>query len=115
MSLTTRCRNIQLLEPDPSPPYDVTDLDESSEAVAEDGTLTLTEGITEYNVLFNTEKLSDEWNFTEDDITNEVDGDPLVIEYNFSNRTSTGFTLNLDSMPDSANYVFRWAVTVTEV
>lgn len=115
MSLSTRCRRITLLEPDPSPPYDVTDETENSLAVEEGGELWLTEGITTYNITFSVEKLSAEWDFTEDDISNEEDADPLAIDHNFTNRTATGFTLSLDSQPDSANYLFRYRVKVNEV
>lgn len=115
MSLSTRCRNIQLLEPDPSPSYDVTDETENSLAVEEGGESALTEGVTEYNIPFTVEKLNPDYDFIEDDISNEEDVDPLSIGYNFTNRTATGFTLVLDSQPDSANYLFRWRAKVREI
>ena len=115
MSISTRCRTIQIIEPNPSPPYDVTDLDENSLAVEEGGALALTEGVTEYDIPFAVEKLSADYDFIEDDISNEEDLDPLSIAYNFTNRTATGFTLVLDSQPDSAHYLFRWRVKVREV
>lgn len=112
--MTTHCQTIQLLEPDPFPDLEVTD-PSADLATEEGGALALTIGVTEYTVLFGTTKLAADYDFIESDIENETDGDPLSIVPTMTNRTTTQFTLQLDSEPDTANYVFRWKVRLTEV
>ena len=112
--MTTRCRTIQLLEPEAPTNLEITD-DDNSLAVEEGGALALTIGVTEYDVLFTQQKLSADYDFIERDIVNEEDGsDQLAIEADrMTNRTVNGFTLSLDAQPDTANYIWNWRVKVT--
>lgn len=112
--MITSCRNIQVLEPDPQPPYDVTDNTENSLAVEEGGKLALTQGVTDYNVLFAVAKLSNTYEVIEADVSS-ADASPLSIVPSMPvpSRTVNGFALQLDTEPDSVNYIFSWRVKVT--
>jgi len=72
-------------------------------------------GQLEVPILFSQAKLSPEYDIIEHDLTNELDTDPMQIDYNFTERTTTGFRLVLDSSPDTANFRFRWKVRVPTV
>ena len=115
MSIATSCRVIQVLEPDANPPYTITELDQNSLAVNEGGALYLPVDQLVAPILFSQEKLSADYDIVEHDITNETDVNPLEITYNFTDRTIEGFTLVLDSAPDTVFYRFRWRTTVTEI
>jgi len=72
-------------------------------------------GQLEVPILFSQAKLSAEYDIIEHDITNEADLNPLQIDYNFTERTTEGFTLVLDSPPDTANFKFRWKAKVPSI
>lgn len=107
--MRTHCRTIQLLEPDPYPDLEVVD-PSGALATEEGGAVILVIGVTQYAVLFTRAKLGADYDFIESDIANDVDGDPLIMGMTMTDRAVLGFTLILDSQPDTANYVFRWRV-----
>jgi len=50
--------------------------------------------------------------FVEADSINTVDNPPLVLSFEFTNQTSTGFTIQLDGLPTTSNGYLRWTVQV---
>lgn len=113
-NMSTACQTIQLLHPCECD--DPTIIDPANSLATEEGNeFALQIGVTEYNVTFGTEKVSAEYDFVEDDISNDGDVDFLVIGYTLAERTAEGFTLTLDSEPDTNNYLFRWRVRVNTV
>lgn len=112
--MSTYCRVVQLLEPDPDQDLEITDTG-GALSIEEGGALALVVGQTEYAVPFAAAKVNPDYDFTERDISNEDDADPLVIDFTISDRTVDGFTLLLGSQPDTANYTFRWRVQVISI
>lgn len=111
--MSTNCRNIQLLEPDPPINYTITN-DDNSLAVEEGGALALVNGVSTYAVLFTIPKLNADYDFIESDVVPGT-GDVLLLEPTMQLRTVDGFTLNLDGAPDSSTYRFNWRVKCTTV
>lgn len=111
--MSTPCRTIQMLEAcDDCNDLTVED-PTASPSTEEGGTVVLQIGVTEYAVVFGTEKVNAEYEFIEDDISNEVDGeDQLEIGYVMDERTVSGFRLLLDALPDTVNYRFNWTVRI---
>jgi len=112
--MSSYCQIIQLMEPVPTSPIPVSDSGQPL-SIEEGGALALTSGIVEYTVIFTYAKSGADYDFIESDIDNDVDGSPLTIVPTMSDRTIDGFTLTLDSEPDSSNYIFHWRVRVTSV
>lgn len=110
----TNCSNIQLLEPDVPVSLDIS-ADNHALQVEEGGVFALSVGVQEYPVVFAQEKLSPDYDFVENDITNETDGSPLSLSWDFTNRTALGYTVVFDALPDTVNYFFHWKVRVTEL
>ncbi len=109
--MSIACRTIQLLEPLPlGDPEIVTDTLSSDEA----GVLALNAGVATYTVLFAVAKLSTNYEFIESDVSS-TDVNPLAIVPTMTNRTTAGFTLQLDSLPDTEHYVFRWRAKLTSL
>jgi hypothetical protein len=50
--------------------------------------------------------------FVEADIINSVDNPPLVLSFELTNQTLTGFTIQLDGLPTTNNGYLRWTVQV---
>lgn len=113
--MITSCRNIQVLEPDPQPPYDVTDNTENSLAVEESGALALTVGQTVFAIVFAQAKLSAEYDFIQESIEYTGSGSAQVIGHTIASRIVDGFQVLLDQEPTTAEYVFRWRVRVNSL
>lgn len=113
--MSTNCNVIQVLEPDPRRNLTI-DADGNSLAVEEGGEVRLVEGVIEYSVAFVQAKLNALYDFIEADVAS-TDEDELAITPSMPAiaRTTTGFRLELDGAPDSANYTFNWRVRVSEV
>jgi hypothetical protein len=112
--MATRCTNIQLLDPCECDGFNISN-PSGSLSTEEGGALSLSVGVTEYVVPFTVQKLNSDYDFIESDISNTVDEDPMVIGFTLTERTATGFKLQLDSAPDTGNSVFRWKVQVTSI
>lgn len=110
----THCDVIQFLEPDDTDTL-FTGADDHSLSIEEGGVVTLVVGQTIYPVTFVEQKLSDDYDFTESDLSNAVDAQPLALDYDFAARDKNGFTLVISGLPDTGNYRFRWRVRVVEL
>jgi hypothetical protein len=90
-------------------------VDSNDPAVYEEGAVALTSGVTQYNVLFSTLKLSTDYDFNEFDVENTEDANPLVLTGTPLERRTDGFIVEFSGLPDTGNYIFNWSVTVNNV
>jgi hypothetical protein len=75
------------------------------------GSVPLISGQDYINVVFQTVKANASWWFSNLDVENTLDVNPLKIYWTtVTNRTTTGFTVLLNAAPNTANYVLNWAV-----
>jgi hypothetical protein len=64
------------------------------------------------DVTFDTEQVDNTWIFLDCSVLNTTDPDPLNIAPGITTiKTSTGFRLYLNGMPDSNNYFLSWAIS----
>lgn len=107
-----RCQSIQLLECYPAPV--LTTGGDVPLSIEEGGALALSVGVPQYTVVFAQAKLNALYDFIESDVTS-TDPNPLLITPSMLERTDTGFTLQLDGLPDTANFIFNWRVRVVNL
>lgn len=85
----------------------------TASSTRETGEETLTALTSEVAVVFEVEKTSASYRFTELQIINTTDPDPARITVaSVIAKTVSGFTVRLSGETDSANYVFAWGVKV---
>ena len=103
---TTTEDSFQVLDPivAPAPGTD-------PKAYLESGLTQLTSGQQSKTVTFLTAKVAT-YVFVEADIINTVDNPPLILNFNVTNETLTGFTIQLDGLPTTSNGYFKWTVQV---
>jgi hypothetical protein len=76
------------------------------------GTTHLINGQAYIDVVFGSVQTTDTWVLVECVVVNEIDVDPLNIWPGIiTDKTAAGFRLQLNGMPDSANYYLHWAVS----
>lgn len=76
------------------------------------GTTQLIEGQAYIDVVFGSVQTTDEWVLVECVVVNEIDAEPLNIWPGIiTDKTTSGFRLQLNGMPDSGNYSLHWAVS----
>lgn len=104
----------QLLEPDPQDNFTVVNSN-GSLAFFESGGVNLPVGGTELTIAFTVQKINADYTFNELAVQNVTDPSPFEIGPSVISRTRTGFTVLLDTIPDTANYLLRWEVAVTNI
>lgn len=112
--MSTPCTVIQFLEPNP-PSAIFSEADDHSLPIEEGGVINLAQGVTAYRVDFQQEKLSDDYDFLEADISNVTDVSPLAITWDFTARDKTGFNVEFNALPDTGNYLFNWKCRVNSL
>ena len=110
----TPCTAVQFLEPNPVTTV-FASADDHSLPIEEGGTLNLVVGVQGYSVNFAQEKLSADYDFLEADVQNTVDGSPLSLDWEITAKTTTGFTVTFNALPDTTNYTFNWLVRVNQL
>lgn len=108
------CGCNQLLEPDTQTEFTVCD-NGGSLAYTERGSTPLVQGSPVLTVAFTVPKASEAYSFIELAIENLVDPNALSLSAEVVFRTVSGFTVDIDGLPDSANYTLRWNVYVTNI
>jgi hypothetical protein len=108
--MSTCARVIQILEPDSD--ILVGSGGSQDQALEESGSVQLAIGQLEVIVIFQTLKLSNDYEFTVNYIENLVDPNPASIEGVPVLRTQGAFKLELDAQPDTVNYTLYWRVRV---
>lgn len=108
------CGCNQLLEPDPTGEFTVCD-NAGSLAFTERGLTALVQGSPVLSVVFVALKASEEYSFIELAVENVVDPSPLSLNPEVVLRSTTGFTVDFDGLPDSGNYGLRWNLYVTNI
>ena len=103
----------QLLEPDPQDVLVVIN-NNGSLGYFEDGQTPIGNGATQVDVSFVGKKANDQYTFNELDVKNFLDPSPLAISAQVILQTENGFSVLLSGVPDTANYVLRWEVAVTQ-
>lgn len=102
------------LEPSPTRPLTPCD-NAGNPAYTERGMQAIAAGASVVQVNFATEKVSLSYDFTELDIENLTDPNPINIETTIINKTTNGFKVALSGLPDTGNYFLIWNVFVTQV
>jgi hypothetical protein len=103
---TTTVDSFQILDPISSVPPGVNKL-----AYLESGLTQLTSGQQTKVIPFQAIKAGT-YIFVEADIINTTDNPPLVLSFELTNQSLTGFTIQLDGLPDTSNSYLRWCVQV---
>lgn len=107
-TLTERCETEWGYIPPPPPPAPPLVL------AAETGSVQLVSGQGYIDVVFDDPRPNANWLFTELLISNTVDANALNIGRGIvTNKTATGFRLQLIGIPDTSNYYLQW--TINEV
>lgn len=108
------CGCNQLLEPDPTGEFTVCD-NAGAPAFTERGLTALVQGSPVLTVAFVTVKASEEYSFIELAVENVVDPTPLSLNAEVVSRSISGFTVDIDGLPDTGNYRLRWNLYVTNI
>ena len=108
------CGCTQVLEPDPTGEFTICD-NAGSLAFTEHGVTALTIGSSTLQVSFTGTKAANTYSFTELAVENLVDPNPFTLVPDVTSRTTTGFTVAFNGLPDTANYRLRWNVYITSL
>lgn len=77
----------------------------------ENGAISIASGASSFSGSFLTQKGTElDYVFEAAYIENTTDANPLIIGWEITGKTVNGFTVTLDSITDTANYVFRYRV-----
>ncbi len=108
------CGCTQVLEPDPTGTFTICD-NAGSLAFTEHGVTALVIGSASLMVMFVATKASASYSFTELAVENTLDPNPFALIAEVTTRTQTGFTVSINGLPDTANYMLRWNVYITNL
>lgn len=97
---------VQILDPIVTAPIGTNPL-----AYLESGLTQLTQGVQTKAVTFLLTKAA-AYVFVEADIINTLDSPPLILSFELTAQSSTGFTIKLNGLPDTNNSYLRWTVQV---
>lgn len=103
---TTSVDTFQILDPIVVPPVGTDPL-----AYSESGLTNLTIGQQSDSITFQITKAGS-YVFVELEVINTTDATPAVIDADVTAQSTTGFTVKLSGLPDTANYFLKWFVQI---
>lgn len=114
MNNSDPCGCKQVLEPSATQPFSPCN-NQGNPAYTERGTTGIAKGAAFVQVTFATEKVSVDYEFIDLEVENLTDSNPLSIEATPVNKTTNGFKVALDTLPDTGNYTLHWNMYVATV
>jgi hypothetical protein len=104
----------QLLEPDPQDDLVIVN-NNGSLSFFESSATPVPIGATQMDVTFAALKSSDSYTFNQLAVENTTDPTPFDIQATVISRSKAGFSVLLDTIPDTTNYLLRWEVAITQI